>query len=1148
MDYLPADQRLLQSGAIVGFLVVTFTLGIGRLVLATLVACALALFLSTFNEVREIGDAFLNKGKRKLPIPELTKPVSEQQEEVSEQSHHEKAQASFLLDSPQVVELKVPPRVKNVLADLLDLVIRDFVEIWYNASVTLGDTRFLKQTKSALNTLASNVSSTIEQKDTKELAIYLMHSTSAVLTQQLKREDKKEEAAGEAHARLQRQERQKQRIDKIRRSCEELLMTLGPRSITLSPLATPLMVEILTLQVWKTIQGLDDDWINRTLISYLESQPEDLASKAADAALPPIPDRARQSTEIPGGMPRQRHRGESDLDTPLPSIDADDPAWPSAPAPQVPPKRSVDETALPDPSLVLEALLIGSKETKQALLLKLHALLTKLDRKPAERPVPLESTARQLDLMLSRQADSLSESFQVYLESLAATSAKRAEGLIRLYTQVSTFRRVVETTSPSAELLRQDALSITKRVTDSALIDTHTRSEARQLLCQIALDIDQQASSTVLLPLQSYLFREIASLYFQPFLSYRATLPTTISGRVHAMNLPRQYMTEDSDVAFSHTPSQLAKTDMNRSSSGQSALRSSASAASSSPSLPRPSFDERDGPFDSESDMTEGFHDEPAEEPQKMLRPSSAPTSVPASPHDNMQKFTVSVTDVSPPSAYSSTRQVKVKKDLSFIIAVEAQGLPGFIIQRSFPELEKLNLRLQKALPQAGTREFPRAMLPSTNMQSTENLCIALESYLANLLRDDRYASSTPVLAFFDKERAGAKSNVNIFGAVNRSLLDTSQLASKGLTDGAKGITTGLNSVASVFTTPFKIAGIQPAAFASSSDELNSQQSNFERSMPIAARSSLSLDRRASPSTGRPSIDRTASFDRASTGRASVSVSASGSGSGYAVPDNAGVMSRASTSSARSSQLDVSEVETGAVMSLPPTSSSPLIKSDMPALGVPAGDLATRLSFDDLLAKDRLDAEREQATRAASKAAAASSAVAKSAQRAGKLPVLSARDVDVVINASIRVLEEAYQLADTGTWNLKRGILAILQSVLSSTYSTAIAKYFVTGLVALDEDLIASKLEDLRAMFWPGGKWWTQSNIDQIVRTAEDKEQTRLKARKIWTTQAPNGLKIALGASATAEAFGRIHDGVQAEGAEILVSTLILDLFRFLLL
>ena len=67
-------------------------------------------------------------------------------------------------------------------------------------------------------------------------------------------------------------------------------------------------------------------------------------------------------------------------------------------------------------------------------------------------------------------------------------------------------------------------------------------------------------------------------------------------------------------------------------------------------------------------------------------------------------------------------------------------------------------------------------------------------------------------------------------------------------------------------------------------------------------------------------------------------------------------------------------------------------------------------------------------------------------------------------------------------------------------------------------------------------------------RTAQEKEATRLEARRLLQLQAPEGLKVALGPTATTVALGRLHDSLQGPGGEAIVSSMMLDYLRLLLL
>jgi len=136
--------------------------------------------------------------------------------------------------------------------------------------------------------------------------------------------------------------------------------------------------------------------------------------------------------------------------------------------------------------------------------------------------------------------------------------------------------------------------------------------------------------------------------------------------------------------------------------------------------------------------------------------------------------FSVSVTDMSPPSATDSkTGLIKNKKDISLLIAVEAPFVPGFIVTRGWPEIERMDLAInKKKLVGVGTKDFPRALLPTNlNFKTIDHVRRELEAYLRCLLNDERYSKSEPVLKFFAKERSGMNGRG---GAINNIFNTTS--------------------------------------------------------------------------------------------------------------------------------------------------------------------------------------------------------------------------------------------------------------------------------------------------------------------------------------------------------------------------------------
>lgn len=198
--------------------------------------------------------------------------------------------------------------------------------------------------------------------------------------------------------------------------------------------------------------------------------------------------------------------------------------------------------------------------------------------------------------------------------------------------------------------------------------------------------------------------------------------------------------------------------------------------------------------------------------------------------------FSVSVTDISLPTAWDAKGQVRLKRDLEFIIAVEAQGVPGFIVTRKWTEVEKMDADVHRSL-QAGTLDFPRALLPSLAYKTTDSLCKGLEAYLESLLREPRYASSQPVLRFFAKERAGSAQDLNIW-AIGRGVSNLGTAVGEGVNKGfavpANLASQGFNQISKGFGLPFGATKKRPSSQQLPANALASPKGTATKPLPRA--------------------------------------------------------------------------------------------------------------------------------------------------------------------------------------------------------------------------------------------------------------------------------------------------------------------------
>ena len=87
-----------------------------------------------------------------------------------------------------------------------------------------------------------------------------------------------------------------------------------------------------------------------------------------------------------------------------------------------------------------------------------------------------------------------------------------------------------------------------------------------------------------------------------------------------------------------------------------------------------------------------------------------------------------------------------------------------------------------------------------------------------------------------------------------------------------------------------------------------------------------------------------------------------------------------------------------------------------------------------------------------------------------------------------------------------------IETVLRTSYQGPIKLAFSQICATADAERIGRKIEELQESFWPDGVW--HSDVRPVeVRSAEEKEETRKQAREVFVAQAPEALRVALGAN-----------------------------------
>ena len=212
--------------------------------------------------------------------------------------------------APSGQKLSLPGPLVQPVDRLAELIVRDFItvrgrryrrhadsaQLWYRRSISLGDERFVNESRYALNAFVNALSARLARCDTREAGVFMLHSVSQALIAEMR-------ANGEDGRTTPLDVGAAQR--KVRAACEELLGGLAPRSAMAAPAASALLAEILTLVVWQIVTALDADWMNQTILAALKEAPAIESKLAAAAEAMPVEPLVAQPTPVAESTPRQ---------------------------------------------------------------------------------------------------------------------------------------------------------------------------------------------------------------------------------------------------------------------------------------------------------------------------------------------------------------------------------------------------------------------------------------------------------------------------------------------------------------------------------------------------------------------------------------------------------------------------------------------------------------------------------------------------------------------------------------------------------------------------------------------------------------------------------------------------------------------------
>ncbi|EGF99878.1 uncharacterized protein MELLADRAFT_118197 [Melampsora larici-populina 98AG31] len=781
---------------------------------------------------------------------------------------------------------QIPPEIVTAFMPLIDNVMHDFIESWYlKPTISTGDHTFLNHLRSSFQHILVNTYLKISSKSSKETLVYLVGCLAMNLVRHI-HDPPSSNSSWES-----KQARKSQRTLQVRRISEEILLTLGPLPITVSPIILSLLSEVLTVQLISGVNSLDDDWFNRTIITYLGPVTPTLipaeSSSEVESSRSSISSNPTENVHFTSASSNTR---SSPLSSPVENS-----------VPSVEPEDSLSITGQNLLNLYLKSTpdLLSNASARLPDPIPLLFQITPI-WSPKQLSMNSPTTASLLRLQQSSHHAPTAEPF-------TNSQNPNVQSLVKIWTHLDSFRRISQITELETQLIKSDAISLLSSLIApldqaiNALIDQeedqatrHTLLNTWQFVVVETLRRLEDANingALIFQNMQDWVLDRIQRIETDEPDSQHLSVnnmkdpvpkphnlsrngPTgqeTREERISYMTIPHVPSMVNSSNSTSPPRSQTLPNrseDISFSRPIHSETTNGRHQSSPSPSTPPANFSEsppsnlqhgripsqppmsplrnhssfKDVP--EEGDMADGFSFDDANDiaekdhqpsPHHSLKNShilsqatrSYSSDAHITPQSNrlssqsherastesqtapLSTFSVSVTDISCPTAFDPKGLIKTKRDLEFMIAVEVSGVPGFIVTRKWTELEKMDVGIGKLrLIGLGTKSFPRALLPTNlNFKTSDHLVREIEGYLAHLLNHERYAESLPVLNFFAKERSGSTNKGGLINPLGLGSLQSTwdtigkgvvsvtkpvNMAGQGLSQLSKGVLAGL--------------------------------------------------------------------------------------------------------------------------------------------------------------------------------------------------------------------------------------------------------------------------------------------------------------------------------------------------------------------
>ncbi|KAK5716900.1 hypothetical protein LTR17_016272 [Elasticomyces elasticus] len=503
-----------------------------------------------------------------------------------------------------------------------------------------------------------------------------------------------------------------------------------------------------------------------------------------------------------------------------------------------------------------------------------------------------------------------------------------------------------------------------------------------------------------------------------------------------------------------------------------------------------------------------------------------------------LHNATISIFDDSDPADRSALKQ---KPQTEYMVQIEPQNsaFPGWMIARRYTDFEMLHEVLRRISVITGVHGFSQTHteLPGWKTRTKAGLREELERYLTDAVRFQPLAESEGMKRFLEKEQHVAKSpgaekkgfgwpTPDAFGKFGGDMMNVLTKAPTRVAGGGKAVFGG-------------VAGL----VGGKKQQGLSRSSTSEVTPGHRTKASLGQFPAREDSMGSLSAARASQESIRSVPKGGSSLERQGGGSVDLRPRPSVSSSRLSTEWTRSTEsLDE---QPGSSPIAPQSQPSSLDAEMEPTIDLPPppSEITDDFGSPRYASKKSIDSTRpsslEQGTRQDHDTAPPTpprpdaTATTSSKPEAKPKDPITEREASVAIELMFAVITELYTLSSA--WQIRRTLLVAAKNFLlrpGNPQLETIRAMLQTSLLDsnLSDSGIAAQIYKLRENGLPTAEEMEIWKRDYPEKTEEDREETRVKARKLLVQKGmPQALTSVMGAAASGEALGKVFDCLQVE-------------------